>query len=144
MQKKGIKMKQRIILVLLITLELVISVLICSRINIDKYDSWLETDAIVAKTNLFNAKNGFRENQSDAYYVTKIKCAVFNLNRHILFFTYFLRFYAILSSAPCSESAFNTRFIAASVCSSVSVASAERIVIEKETLFLPSSICLPL
>lgn len=62
-------MKQRIILVLLIILELVISVLICSRINIDKYDSWLETDAIVAKTNLFNAKNGFRGNQSDAYYV---------------------------------------------------------------------------
>ena len=53
MQKKGIKMKQRIILVLLIILELVISVLICSRINIDKYDSWFETDAIVAKTNLF-------------------------------------------------------------------------------------------
>lgn len=69
MQKKGIKMKQRIILILLIILEVVISVLICSRINIDKYDSWLETDAVVFDIHVNNGGKGFRSNQSTHTYI---------------------------------------------------------------------------
>ena len=46
--------------------------------------------------------------------------------------------------APCSFSAFRTRFMAASACSSVSVPSCERIRMENETLFIPAAICSPL
>ena len=83
MQKKGINkygkytikiligdiMKRILILVLFLVLELFFCIFLCIKIDDNKYDKWLETDAEVIDIDIIGKQRPVRSNQSPSTYI---------------------------------------------------------------------------
>ena len=62
-------MKRILVLVLFLVLELFFCIFLCIKIDDDKYDKWLETDAEIVDIDIHNKKMSFRSTESTSIYI---------------------------------------------------------------------------
>ena len=62
-------MKRILVLVLFLVLEVFFCIFLCIKIDDDKYDKWLETDAEIVDIDIIGKQRPVRSNQSPSTYI---------------------------------------------------------------------------